>query len=205
MVLSISLWNSGGTSPNILSPSSPQRVEAVAKYRLRCAKAEQATAAVLLLGEEEGRLVTKESGGSSKVPEEGPERLVLVVRWRKLRSSCRLLHGGEPRVPNKDVRRYDRVPYVGPIRVSWEDVNGQPNYAPAKCQDVSESGLCIEVPVPVSVGIYISVRADQVKVGGSARVKRSARKGSKYILGLELSQLLRSQDLAELRLLRGGL
>jgi len=57
----------------------------------------------------------------------------------------------------------------------------------------------IEAQAPFSVGTYLSLRADQTSLGGNARVKRVAQKGSKYILGLELSQPLPSQALARVR------
>ena len=100
---------------------------------------------------------------------------------------------------NRDLRRYHRVPYVSPLRIRSEDANGNSFYGYAKCVDVSEGGLRIEAQAPVSVGTYLSLRADQLNLGGTARLKHVARKGSKYILGLELSQPLPDQVLAGVR------
>ena len=83
---------------------------------------------------------------------------------------------------NRDLRRYHRVPYVGPLRICSEDGHGNTVYGHAKCVNVSEGGLCIEAQDPVSVGGYLFAGADQLNLGGSARVKRVTRKGSKYIL-----------------------
>ena len=100
---------------------------------------------------------------------------------------------------NRDLRRYQRVPYVGPLRICSEDDHGNTVYGHAKCVDVSEGGLCIEAREPVSVGSYLFSGADQLNLGGCVRVKRVTRKGSKYILGVERSQPLRAQDLARFR------
>ena len=92
-------------------------------------------------------------------------------------------------------RRHPRIPYLCPIRISWEDAHGLTSYAQAKCLDVSEEGLRIEVSKPIPVHSRISFRADGINVAGSATVKHVTRQGAKYILGLNLSQALRSEIL----------
>jgi hypothetical protein len=87
----------------------------------------------------------------------------------------------------KNIRRHRRIPYVGPVRISWDD-RGQPRFALAKCVDISESGLCIEAPEPVRIGATIQVGAERIKLAGSAVVKHVVRHGSKYSLGVELTQ-----------------
>jgi hypothetical protein len=93
----------------------------------------------------------------------------------------------------KDIRRYDRIPYAGQVRISWEDLGGFPKYALAKCVDVSESGMRIEVPEAIPARSKVSMRADPINFFGSATVKHVTRRGSKFILGLELSHALRDQ------------
>jgi hypothetical protein len=88
---------------------------------------------------------------------------------------------------DKNIRRHRRIPYVGPVRISWDD-RGQPRFALAKCLDISEAGLCIESPEPVPTGATIQVGADRIKLAGSAMVKHVVRNGSKYLLGVELTQ-----------------
>lgn len=100
---------------------------------------------------------------------------------------------------NRDARRHHRMPYIGPVVISWQDANGETKYAQAKCLDISEGGLRIETPGSVSVRTYLSLRADRIKLAGSATVKHVVRNGSKYTLGLELSQALREQVLAVVR------
>ena len=105
----------------------------------------------------------------------------------------------ELHLSKRDIRRYQRIPYLGAVGISWEDEHGLPRYAPATCLDVSEGGLRIEVPERIPVSSRISLRADRINLQGSATVKHIARRGSKYILGLNLSQALRDQALAVIR------
>jgi hypothetical protein len=57
----------------------------------------------------------------------------------------------------------------------------------------------IEVSEPLPARSPVSLQADQIRLVGSATVKHVARTGSKYILGLELSQALRDQTLNGVR------
>src|SRR5437016_1019515 len=102
-------------------------------------------------------------------------------------------------MPSKDVRRRQRIPYLGRVRISWETANGDIKFAEAKCLDVSENGLRIEVPESIPVRTILSLRADLFDLAGSAVVKHVARHGSKCILGLELNQALHAQALAMLQ------
>jgi hypothetical protein len=56
-------------------------------------------------------------------------------------------------ISKRDLRRHQRVQYVGPARISWEDGHGVPKYAQARFLEISEGGLRIEVevfePIPV--------------------------------------------------------
>jgi hypothetical protein len=88
---------------------------------------------------------------------------------------------------DKNIRRHRRIPYVGPVRIGWDD-HGQARFALAKCIDISESGLCIQSPEPVRIGATIQVGAERIKLAGSAVVKHVVRHGSKFMLGVELTQ-----------------
>jgi hypothetical protein len=88
---------------------------------------------------------------------------------------------------DKNIRRHRRIPYVGPVRISWDD-HGQPRFALTKCVDISESGLCIESPEGIRIGATIQMGAERIKLAGSGIVKHVDRKGRKYFLGVELTQ-----------------
>jgi hypothetical protein len=98
---------------------------------------------------------------------------------------------------DKNLRRHRRIPYFGPIRISWEE-HGQPRFAMAKCVDLSDSGLRIECPVPVRSGVMIQLAAERIRLAGAATVKHVVRNGSKYLLGVQLTQLMLNQTIAEL-------
>jgi PilZ domain-containing protein len=98
---------------------------------------------------------------------------------------------------DKNMRRHRRIPYFGPIRICWEE-RGQPRFAMAKCVDISDSGLCIESPVPVPAGVTLQLGAERIKLAGAAAVKHVVRNGSKYLLGVQLTQLVLNKIMAEL-------
>lgn len=98
---------------------------------------------------------------------------------------------------HKNIRRHRRIPYLGPIRISWEE-HGQSRFSMAKCIDLSETGLRIEAPCPVPAGTAIQLRAERIKLAGAATVKHSVRHGSKYLLGLHLTQAILNDTIAEI-------
>jgi hypothetical protein len=106
---------------------------------------------------------------------------------------------GERHVSKKENRQYQRVPYLGSARISWDDEQGIAHFAHAKCINVSKGGLRIEVGEPIPLRSQISLRADQIGIGGSATVRNIAWRGCKYILGLNLSQTQATEILAAIR------
>jgi hypothetical protein len=99
----------------------------------------------------------------------------------------------------KDTRRNHRIPYLGRVQIHWEVALGQPKHALGRCLDVSESGLRVELPEPIPTHANVLLQADQLNLRGPATVKHVERQGSKYILGLQLSQALRDQTLTAIR------
>ena len=65
--------------------------------------------------------------------------------------------------------------------------------------DVSEEGLRIEVTEAIALYSRVSLRADRINLAGSATVKNIARRGTKYVLGLSLSQAQSDRALAVIR------
>jgi hypothetical protein len=102
-------------------------------------------------------------------------------------------------MPASDVRRHRRIPYIGPIRLSWEDERGQQKFVQSKCVDISESGLRVEAPQPIPLRTCLMLRAERINLSGAATVRHSQRYGSKYIIGIELSQVLHDKTLALVR------
>jgi hypothetical protein len=94
---------------------------------------------------------------------------------------------GEP-VPIRDIRRDPRLASGDPVRVSWEDGSAGQRFASGKCIDVSASGLKIEVLTPIPVHTNVMIRAEGLGLSGPAVVKHSLRRGTKYVVGVQLSE-----------------
>ena len=97
----------------------------------------------------------------------------------------------------KNHRRHRRIPYLVPMRISWED-QGQPCFAIARCIDLSQDGIRMELNQQVPRGARLQIAADRLNLFGSATVRRSERSGGKYLLGLEFSQSMPSSKIAEI-------
>ena len=91
-------------------------------------------------------------------------------------------------ISKRDRRQHERLPYCGPVRISLENEQGVVRYAHAKCLDVSEHGLRIELAEPLLVRTVLLLRADRINFSGSATVRSVALRGCKYTVGLNLSQ-----------------
>lgn len=102
-------------------------------------------------------------------------------------------------MPTKDGRRHKRLPYSGPIRLTWEEPGVGQRFTLGKCLDVSESGLRIEVAVPVPVRAAAALRAERIHFSGTATVKHVDRYGAKYLLGLEFNSGLTPKALDAIR------
>jgi hypothetical protein len=89
----------------------------------------------------------------------------------------------------KETRRNARIPYSGVVRLAWEDSRGS-HFAPGRCLDVSETGLRVELPVSIPLRTRVTLSADKIGIAGSASVKHVARFGAKYLIGLELNEIL---------------
>jgi hypothetical protein len=88
-----------------------------------------------------------------------------------------------------NLRRNRRIPYLGPIKISWEE-RGEPRYSLARCVDISETGIRIESSHPVRPGTMIQLAAERIQLSGAATVKHSVRHGSKYLLGIQLTRAI---------------
>jgi hypothetical protein len=99
----------------------------------------------------------------------------------------------------KESRKHQRIPFLGPLRISWIDPTGEPRFAIAKCIDVSEAGLRIEVAANIPLRTALTLNVERLQLSGPASVKHVERRGAKFLLGLELSQALQQKALAALR------
>jgi hypothetical protein len=98
---------------------------------------------------------------------------------------------------DKNKRRHRRIPFSAPVRISWEE-QASPWFAIARCVDLSEEGMRIEVARAVRPGTRLQIAAENIKFTGSASVRRSDRHGSKFMLGLQLTQAMLAGKIAEI-------
>jgi len=64
---------------------------------------------------------------------------------------------------------------------------GEQKFAYARILDVSESGMRVELREPLAKQAYVSLRAEQIGLQGSASVRSCVKQGGKYLAGLEFS------------------
>jgi hypothetical protein len=88
-------------------------------------------------------------------------------------------------------RKHDRSRAVATVMVLWEDAAGREKFANARSFDISETGLCVELPEGVPLRSFVTLRADHFGIQGRAQVRHCSRKGVKYLIGLEFSAGLR--------------
>ena len=97
-----------------------------------------------------------------------------------------------------EFRRHPRIQYAGVVFVSWKTFDGQRNHVLGRSLDISERGIALMLATRIPVGSFVKVRAEGLKLDGSATVRRFARLPGGYVLGLELSESLDPNVLAEL-------
>lgn len=85
------------------------------------------------------------------------------------------------------LRRHDRTEVRALVNLMWKDRFGTEKFSNAYSIDVSESGMRAEVPEPIPERSYVVIRADKLALHGTASVRSCARKGTKYVVGLEFS------------------
>src|SRR3981081_3996731 len=90
----------------------------------------------------------------------------------------------------KDIRRHNRIPYPGLIKLCWQDTRGDNKIGQGKCIDISASGLRMELPEPVILRSYVTLRSERIGLASSGSVRHCARFGGKYIVGIEFSRPL---------------
>ena len=97
-----------------------------------------------------------------------------------------------------ELRRHPRIQYAGIVFLSWKTFDGQRNHVLGRSLDVSERGIALMLATRIPVGSFVRVRAEVLNLDGSATVRRFARLPGGFVLGLELSESLDPDVLAEL-------
>jgi hypothetical protein len=100
-----------------------------------------------------------------------------------------------------NTRRQLRVHCRETVRLAWRDPRGDVKYASAKCLNVSERGISVELVEPVEVRSYVNLQSEKLKLTGTAAVRYCRRNAGKYLVGLEFSAGLRCSAVPEAAIL----
>ena len=90
-----------------------------------------------------------------------------------------------PRI--KDFRRRPRATLPGLVKLLWQDAGGGHRTAKARCLNISEMGMRIELHSPIPERQYIRVESGEYGLLGRASVRYCTREGIKWVAGLEFS------------------
>jgi hypothetical protein len=88
----------------------------------------------------------------------------------------------------KGMRRAKREALAVPVELIWKDRWGEDRYATAHTLDISEFGDERGMPVSLHKGSYITIRAEGLRLHGTASVRSCVRQAAKkFRIGLEFS------------------
>ena len=90
-----------------------------------------------------------------------------------------------------ELRRHSRSAKSALVHVAWKDRAGVDKWINGRTVDISESGIRIEVAEPIERHTYVALQSSALGLHGTASIRTCARKGMKYIVGLEFSGGLR--------------
>ncbi len=96
----------------------------------------------------------------------------------------------------KERRDGGRIGLDESVSVSWIDSSGAHFHARARCLDVSERGLRLELLRRIDSDAYVNVKAEKFKLNASARVRNVVARGLKYHIGLEFNSAWKWKELA---------
>jgi hypothetical protein len=91
-------------------------------------------------------------------------------------------------------RRHPRTPFQEMVRLSWEDSGGHLCMVRAKVIDRSKTGLMLVVSDPIEPRKFVQVQTERCGLVGMACVRHCARKGLRYVVGLEFALDARWKD-----------
>ncbi|MGC4053021.1 MAG: PilZ domain-containing protein [Paludibaculum sp.] len=85
----------------------------------------------------------------------------------------------------KDERRHQRHPVPGKVKVHWRTPEGHSFHSPARCVNISRSGIRLEVERAIPVDTMVHVESPQFRIAGVAYVRHCAAKGIRFLVGIE--------------------
>ena len=91
----------------------------------------------------------------------------------------------------KSLRRHQREPISGRVRITWSPAAGQAQYVVCEAMDISETGVRISSKEALPVGQYVQMQIDALGMRGPASVRSSRHASLRHEIGLEFSNGLR--------------
>ena len=102
-------------------------------------------------------------------------------------STTAFVEAGHGNMQTRERRREVRFQKRAEVSLVWEDSRGELQYKVTTTCDLSRSGIRVHVREPIDRNSFMRVRADSLKLNGTAVVRYSARKGGASWIGLEFS------------------
>ncbi len=90
-----------------------------------------------------------------------------------------------------ELRRHSRIALRSPVRVTWQDRNGNSKFSLARTLDISEAGIRLELPEAIEAQKSIGIQSDRLGLSCSGLVRNCVRCGAKYLVGVEFSGTVR--------------
>lgn len=87
---------------------------------------------------------------------------------------------------NADRRGGDRLLCAELVQMIWQDETGRERRKVANLEDISLTGVCLQVEQPISVGTMLAVHYGDGELLGTIRYCRQQDSG--YLLGVELAE-----------------
>ena|SRR5258708_279625 len=89
---------------------------------------------------------------------------------------------------NHDLRRHHRYRVdAGVLQVSWLDTTGTMKMARTRALNVSEEGICVELP-KAAMPLMVRFQSERFNVNGLGAVRYCRCSGGKYVVGLEFTE-----------------
>ncbi|MBV8819327.1 MAG: PilZ domain-containing protein [Acidobacteriaceae bacterium] len=84
-------------------------------------------------------------------------------------------------------RREERIAAPAMVRITWRDRFGEDKFANVRSQDVSISGMRVELPEEVPPRSYVTLQSPQLGLHGTASVRFCRAAKGRYVTGLEFT------------------
>jgi hypothetical protein len=88
----------------------------------------------------------------------------------------------------RNTRLHDRTTSGAIVKLRWQGASGEAHFARGKVVNRSDNGLCVELVEPIRPLSYVTLDTPELQKdwAGGGPVRYCWRKGSRYMIGLEL-------------------